>query len=122
MSDLQAGWSGDLRSSDTGDMVVLGVPGLGTERVLRRLLTNPGAYLWHPEYGAGLARLVGQPFDTAGVEALIRAQMRLEPAVADVPEPVVDVTLDRGGTVFVLVRYADADTGEMRALNIEIPG
>ena len=122
MSDLGSEWAGDLTSSETGDVVIVGVPALGTERVLRRLLTNPGAYLWHPEYGAGLARFVGQPIDKAGLEALIRSQMLLETAVANDPEPIVEVQSDPGGSLFVQVRYADADTAEMLTLNIQVPG
>ena len=121
MADLHLGWAGDVASSETGDLAVVDRPGLGTERVLRRLLTNPGAYIWHPDYGAGLGRYVGQPIDAAGIEALIRSQMELEPAVAREPEPVVIVRADAAGSLFVQVRYADADTAESRALNIELP-
>lgn len=122
MADLQLDWAGDLASSETGDAVIVGMPQVGTERVLRRLLTNPGTYVWHPHYGAGLARFVGQPIDAAGIEALIRSQMSLEAAVARDPEPVVVVQSDPGGTLFVQVRYADADTAEARTLNIQLPG
>lgn len=102
-------------------MVAVGVPALGTERVLRRLLTNPGSYIWQPGYGAGLARFVGQPVDPAGIEALIRSQMLLEPAVAVDPPPIVSVQSDPGGSLFVQVRYADADTAEPLMLNIQVP-
>ena len=108
MADLQMSWTGDLSSSPTGDLATVSGPEMGTERVLRRLLTNPGDYIWHPEYGAGLARFVGQPIDVAGIQALIRAQMRLEPAVAEVPEPVIQVQSDPGGSLSVQIRYADA--------------
>ncbi len=122
LSDLHSEWGGDVFSSETGDFVVIGVPALGTERVLRRLLTNPGAYIWHPEYGAGLARFVGQPINVAAIQTLIRSQMLLEPAVAADPEPVVLVQSDTSGTLFVQVRYADADTAEVLSLNIQVPG
>ena len=121
MSDLELGWAGDLDCSETGDLLSVGLPELGTERVLRRLLTNPGGYIWHPEYGAGLARFVGQPIDVAGIQALIRSQMLLEAAVAVDPEPVVTVQSDQGGSLFVQVRYADADTATSQTLNIQIP-
>ena len=99
----------------------MGVPLLGTERVLRRLLTNPGAYIWQPGYGAGLARFVGQPVDSAGIEALIRTQMLLEAAVATDPAPVVTVQSDPGGSLFVQVRYADAETAAPLSLDFQIP-
>ena len=122
MNDVHLGWAGDVASSETGDLAAVGRPELGTERVLRRLLTNPGAYLWHPGYGAGLARYVGQPIDPAGIEALIRSQMMLELSVARDPEPLITVRPDVGGSLFVQVRYADADTAVARTLNIELPG
>ncbi len=120
MPDLHLGWGGDLASSETGDLVIVDRPALGTERVLRRLLTTPGAYIWHPGYGAGLGRHVGRPMDAAGIEALIRSQMSLETAVAREPEPVVTVQADSAGSLFVQIRYADADTAEPLVLNIEL--
>ncbi len=119
--DLHLGWGGDLGVSATGDLVVVGRPGVGTERVLRRLLTNPGAYVWHARYGAGLGRFVGEPADAAGVQALIRAQMVLEGAVAQEPEPVVRVQADAGGSLSVQIRYADADTAAARTVDIQLP-
>lgn len=122
MSDLQMSWSGDISASATGDLLTISGPESGTERVLRRLLTNPGEYLWHPDYGAGLAKFVGQPGDRAGIEALIRAQMLLEPTVAQLPEPVISVQSDPGGSLYVEIRYADAETAESKALTIDLPG
>jgi phage baseplate assembly protein W len=122
MSDLDMSWAGDISVSATGDLLAVSGPALGTERVLRRLLTNPGDYIWHPEYGAGLGRFVGQPTDAAGIRALILEQMRLEPAVADDPEPVVLVQSDAGGMLSVEIRYADAQTAEAKALTINLPG
>lgn len=120
MSDLHHAWAGDLSASPTGDLATVTGPALGTERVLRRLLTNPGDYIWQPGYGAGLARFVGQPADPAAIRALIREQMRREPAVALVPEPVIDVQSDPGGTLSVQVRYADADTADAQTLSLEL--
>ena len=121
VSDLDLAWASDLSSSETGDLVTVGRPSLGTERILRRLLTNPGAYLWHPGYGAGLSAYVGQPVDSAAIQALIRSQMLLESAVSSDPEPVVLVQSDHAGSLFVQVRYADSDTSESRTLNIQLP-
>lgn len=120
MSDLHHAWAGDLSAGPTGDLATVSGPALGTQRVLRRLLTNPGDYIWQPGYGAGLARFVGQPADPAAIRALIREQMRREPAVAPVPEPVIDVQSDPGGTLSVQVRYADADTADAQTLSLEL--
>ena len=120
MVDLVLGWGGDLSSSESGDLATVSAPDLGTARVLRRLLTNPGAYVWQPGYGAGLARFVGEPVDADEVEAVIRGQMLLESAVARSPEPVISVQLDPGGSLFVSIRYADADTGQASTMNMQV--
>ena len=85
-------------------------------------MTNPGAYIWHPEYGAGLGRFVGQPADPAAIEALIRSQMSIETAVAAQPEPVIVVQSDPGGSLSVQIRYADAETANSQAMTINLPG
>ncbi len=121
MSDVQMNWAGDLSSSLTGDLVTVSGPELGTERVLRRLMTNPGAYIWHPEYGAGLGQFVGQPADPTAIEALIRSQMALEAAVAVQPEPVIVVQSDPGGSFSVQISYVDAETANSQALTIQLP-
>ena len=61
MPDISHQFSADLSLSPTGDLATITAPQLTQQRVLRRLLTNPGDYIWHPSYGAGLAAFVGQP-------------------------------------------------------------
>jgi phage baseplate assembly protein W len=102
-SDLAAGPTGDLAAS-TGTEY-------GKERVLRRLLTNPGAYLWHPSYGAGLAAFVGQPVNAARIKAVIRSQIMKEAVVARTPAPIITVTSTDTGFVYASIVYADAATG-----------
>ena len=120
VGDVHHVWAGDLFVSATGDLATVAGPTLGTERVLRRLLTNPGDYIWQPGYGAGLARFVGQPADAAAIRAVIRMQMLREPAVAAAPEPVIEVQSDPGGTLSVQIRYADAETAETRTLSVQV--
>ena len=122
MADLDMSWSGDLAVTQTGDLATVDGAALGTERVLRRLMTNPGDYIWNPRYGAGLAQYIGQPIDPAGIQALILSQMQLEAAVAAVPEPIVAVQSDPAGRLFAQIRYADATTAQSSALSINLPG
>lgn len=122
MPDLDMSWSGDLSVTPTGDLATVDGPALGTERVLRRLMTNPGDYIWNADYGAGLAQYIGQPIDPAGIQALILSQMQLESAVAAVPEPIVAVQSSPTGQLFTQIRYADATTSQSAALAINLPG
>jgi hypothetical protein len=115
-----AHWFGqDLNVAASGDLLTVDGTVKGQQRVLRRLLTNPGDYIWHPNYGAGLASKIGQPFDAAACAALIKAQIFLEPAVARTPPPVIGVTQITNG-LFVSIAYTDAPTGNPVALSFDV--
>lgn len=120
MYDISMDWSGDLQLSPTGDLALIQGPQLGTERVLRRLMTNPGDYVWHSDYGAGLGAFVGYPADGTSIQSLVTAQMQLESAVAQVPEPVVSVQVNVTGELYLQIRYADAETAETTTLSINV--
>ena len=60
MADAFHQWGSDLATGSTGDISTISGQLLGQQRVLRRLLTNPGEYIWQLDYGAGLARFIGQ--------------------------------------------------------------
>ena len=115
MADLSHQWGSDLAIGATGDISTADGSSLGQQRVLRRLLTNPGDYIWQLDYGAGLARFVGQPANTLQIRAVIRSQIFKEAAVARLPEPLIDVQATPGGasgTVYVYVRYVDAENSQ----------
>ena len=106
----------------TGDLATATGTLLGTQRVLRRLLTNPGDYIWQLGYGAGLAKFVGRPINALQIRAVIRSQIFQEAAVARVPEPVIAVTSNGSGAVYVEIRYVDADTGQTQVLSFSVSG
>jgi phage baseplate assembly protein W len=120
MPDLRHQFGADLAVGPTGDLATAAGAVLGQQRVLRRLLTNAGDYVWHPGYGAGLAQFVGQPADAARIRAVIRSQIFKESAVARTPEPVIEVQSCSGGMVFVRVQYADAASGETQVLRFTL--
>src|SRR5579885_814759 len=92
MADAGHYWSTDLLTGATGDLQVVDGVLESQQRILRRLLTNPGDYLWQPDYGAGLPAKIGQPLDLTALTVLIRSQMYLEASVSQDPEPQVIVT------------------------------
>ncbi len=114
LQDLYHYWADDLIVSNTGDLLTVDGTLRGQQRVLRRLLTNPGDYIAHPDYGAGLPASIGQPIDIGKVAALIRAHMLLENCVAKLPPPTVTVTpLDSDpGAFTVAIAYNDADADQ----------
>ena len=120
MADGAHFFGGDLQVSASGDVSLADGVDLGQQRVLRRLLTNAGDYIWNLTYGAGLAVFVGQPAAAMQIRAVVRSQIFKEAAVATSPEPMIDVTSDTGGTVYVHVRYLDAQTNTTQILNFSI--
>ncbi len=123
LSDLYHYFGTDLSPSNRGDLLTVTAITRGQQRVLRRLLTNPGDYIFQPEYGAGLAGFIGATADLAAMRAMIRAQMLLEPSVAAQPEPDVSVQAianQAGGGFAVAISYIDAPSGEPVVLSFEV--
>ncbi len=120
MPDLSHEFGADLAAGPTGDLALAEGAALGRQRVLRRLLTNPGDYIWQPDYGAGLGRFVGQPAAPERIRAVVRSQIFRERSVARSPEPVVEVQAGDDGRVFVAIRYADADSGETLSISFRV--
>lgn len=119
INDVSHYWGSDITASAIGDLGL--APGTlrGQQRVLRRLLTNPGDYTFHPTYGAGLAKYVGSVATPAEIKALIRGQMLLEDAVSKNPPPQVIVTTITNG-ISVQVNYNDAPSGQPVVLSFNV--
>ena len=120
MLDLSHVWSSDLSAGSSGDLATVTGSEAGQQRVLRRLLTNPGDYIWQPDYGAGLGGYVGGLVSPSAIAATIRSQMYKEACVAHDPEPVVDVQTGPDGAVYVHVRYVDADTSNGQSVAFSV--
>ena len=127
MSADLAHWFGqDLNVAASGDLLTVSGTVKGQQRILRRLLTNgpiapalAGDYIWEPSYGAGLAAKIGQPFDADACRALIRAQLALEPVVAQSPAPSITVSQVESG-LYVQIKYVDSDTGQLVPLSFQV--
>jgi hypothetical protein len=120
MADLWHQFGSDLLLGPTGDLATADGTTLTQQRVLRRLLTNLGDYIWQLSYGAGLAWFVGQPASVASIGGVIRAQMLREATVARTPEPTVAVQAGATGEVYVTVSYADAASGATQVLSFQL--
>lgn len=110
MADMFLEWGGDLGVSASGDLKLVSGNRATDQRIVRRLLTNAGDYVWHSTYGGSLAMAVGAPVQARRIEAIIRAQLLMEAAVPVSPVPSVDVRgVDATSGSFVVdIRYGDA--------------
>ncbi len=111
-SDLSIGSGGDLATASGSEAV--------RERVLRRLLTNPGEYIWQLTYGGGLAGFVGQVANVASIQAVVRGQMLLEPSVARTPAPTAEILSSGNGVVAGVITFADSETGLTQTTTMQL--
>lgn len=112
MIDVHIQPGGDIPLTETGDLALASDAELTQQRVLRRLLTPEGNYLWHQEYGGGLGSFVGEPGAAQRIVAVTREQLAMEASVLQSPPPDVRVSADALGTLVLDVAYVDASTGE----------
>ena len=111
MAELWHVFGNDLTINATGDLLLASGAEQTRQRIIRRLLTNQGDYIWHPTYGAGLGRFIGRPGNERQITGVIRAQVLQETSVARVPPPAVTVTNNGNNTYYAQIQYTDAATG-----------
>lgn len=109
----------DLQLSATGDLLLVDGTVLGEQRVLRRLLTNRGDYVFHLDYGASLPARVGDLLNIPDLNAAIRAQIFQEAVVSQSPPPTIEVIKSGIGSVVINITYQDAFTGQQASLSFD---
>lgn len=120
MIDLTHYIGSDLSIGPTGDLAFSSSTALGQQRVVRRIITNPGDYIWHLDYGGGVGLMIGEPANANAIRGVIRSQISKEAAVAPDPPAAIDVDATPTGVVTASIRYADADTGETQVLPLPL--
>lgn len=92
VADVAHWWGQDLQLSPTGDLAAVIQADRSRQRVLRRLMTNAGDYLFEPTYGAGVPGYIGANENDAKIKANISGQMQLEQSVSQSPAPQVSIS------------------------------
>lgn len=115
----------DLSFSATNDLQTVTLQDRSKQRVLRRLLTNPGDYIQHPEYGAGLGRYVGEFFtDTLinDVKSKIQSQLFLEDTVSKTPPPQIKIqTFLQNKGIYIQINYKFVNSNIDIVLTFSVP-
>lgn len=120
--EISSAISSDFIADSTGDLATVSLSTKTNQRILRRLLTNPGEYIWHPNYGAGLPQYIGQPlsqdlFDE--IRALITAQILLEESVAKTPIPTIELSAIQNG-LFCNITYFTSHDKTIQTLSFNL--
>jgi hypothetical protein len=115
----QNGWQADIYQTPSGDIATVDGTLLGTQRVIRRLLTPRYDLLFHPNYGLGIPRRIGATTNVRTLTGLARAQMFQEAAVAQDPPPQVKILGRPDGTDIISVTYTDVESGGAMQLTFD---
>lgn len=119
LSDLYQWYGGDVSSSATGDFQPVTGDTRSQQRIIRRLCTNPGDYIQHPDYGGGLPKMIGSNATDAEVKAVVQSQLRLEDSILQNPAPIVTVTAINAGKQ-IQIQYTDALTRKPVLLSFDV--
>jgi len=101
-------WGGDLSIGPGGDIAVAPIQTEIQQRLVRRLLTSAGDYIWHTVYGAGLGNYVGETYSPNLIDGTILSQLQFESLISVSPPPSVQVSQSLVGafsTTSVTVQY-----------------
>lgn len=110
-SDLHLEWAGDLVVSSTGDLLACQDFNLLTQRIIRRLITNPKDIIFEPAYGVGVGRYIDEGLNQdlyAQIRRRIIEQVYKEDIVARNPEPEITFQDDING-LFVSLKIWTRD-------------
>jgi len=115
-------WVGnDLQLSASGGIQETSGVEASRQRIARRLITNPGDYIFHPEYGAGIPAYIGRLASQNEIKAVVLGQVLLESTVSKTTQPIVNVSQIAGtGNVTIDVTYTYAETGELATITVTV--
>ena len=121
--DINHTWSGDIALSNYNDIAMVDGLDETNQRVLRRLLTNPGEYIWHPDYGAGLGKYVGTALNDEiryEMQQLIVGQMYLESDVGKNPAPTVALSQNSIDEIVCTIIYYNLTQSKLATINFTL--
>lgn len=118
MADLAHDFGGDLSIGAAGDLSAVTDAIEVQQRLVRRLATNAGGYIWQLTYGAGLPAMVGDPASLSRIQGIVTEQMALEAGVDQTQPITVTGTTDNLGTLSITIGYVDAASGQGMVLTL----
>lgn len=120
MADLGLEWNDDFRFTPSGDVSLVTGEDEARQRIIRRLYTALGGYVWDAEYGAGLPQKIGSTYQPQQIESIVRGQMLLEESVSQIPPPRIQVSSAVSGLQVIVIEYRESGTNREIGFTIEV--
>jgi hypothetical protein len=126
MADIYQWYGDDFQVDVNGDLLLVSGATWTQQRIVRRLLTPPNTYLFHPEYGAGLGRFIGEnlsPDLFQEIKNICVTQILLETAVAKNPKPIVALSIQtilENTVLNVAIEYYDLELQQTVYLSFNV--
>lgn len=123
MTDIYHYWGSDLQLDATGDLLAVDGVTETNQRILRGLMTAAPEYVFHPEYGAGIGKHVGDALnfgDYSRIEADIRGIVLRDVNVASNPTPSFQFQTSPTGYLSVSIIYTYKPTGQLQTLAFNV--
>ncbi|GBQ88275.1 phage tail protein [Asaia krungthepensis] len=112
----------DFRLDAEGNLLEADQAMATRQSILRRLCTNPPAYLWHSDYGAGLPARIGMPVAELALQGMITAQLALETGINHDREVAVDLSTSSPGSYRCIIAYTALSSETVQSLAIQQDG
>lgn len=116
MSCLSHTIGGDLDLDSGNGLALVSGAEETRQKILRRLCTNLGGYIWHLDYGAGFPAMVGMVASAETIQGVTQEQLALESGVDQTQPITVEVTTAPTGKVQCNITYTDSQTQTVQAL------
>lgn len=122
MQDIYQVLGSDIQASVSGDLQPVSTYTRSQQRLLRRLLTPAGSYIWHVNYGAGLQQYVGMPLSTSlyqKIVGIINFQIQQEISIAKSPAPVISIKSISEG-LYCNIQFTESSTQTTQYLTFTV--
>ncbi len=123
MTDLYHYWGSDLTLDATGDLLTIDGVTETNQRILRGLMTAAPEYVFHPAYGAGIGKHVGDALTTQDytrIQASIRQIVVSDTDVQQNPPPQFSFKASPTGYLAVSISYYYAPNGQLQTLTFNV--
>jgi len=120
MGDLNHFWSSDIEVSGSGDASFVDGSTESQQLIIRDICTNPGDYIWHPEYGCGAGAYVGETANKLKeLKAKILFRLAAYPEILRSPVPEVTISPD-DTKINIKIKYQEAESQKWAILNFDV--